>query len=276
MQAHTLRVAYQGEAGAFSEETALAAMPGAQTQGFDTFDAAAQAVACGDADAVCLPVENTLFGSIGRAYELLHHFDLWANHARIARIRQCLIARSATPVESICSVASHPVALEQCRSLFAAWPRMKPVVVHDTAGAVRSMMDGSLAADACIASEFAAKRYAARVVLHDVHDDPSNYTRFFVAVRRDAAAFPVTARTTDAIVGAELANRPGALRDALTRFADAGVNLTNLVCRPIPSRPWSYRFFFELAAGAATAHRIAQSIAALGDARVYGCYETIG
>lgn len=267
-------VAFQGESGAFSEEVALAAFPGAQTAGYETFDAAVHSLISGDADIACLPVENSLFGSIGRTYELIHQFDLRIVEARIRHIRQCLLGRDATNVADVRTVASHPVALEQCRSLFLAWPRMRSISFHDTAGAVRAMMDGSLPADACIAGEFAAVRYGARVLLRDIHDETANYTRFFILTRGSGQADVASAEPTDATICCELANRPGSLRDALSMFADADMNLTNLVCRPIPSRPWSYRFFFEVATTKQAAYRAAGALAVVGNARVCGCYVT--
>jgi prephenate dehydratase len=270
----SVTIAFQGEPGAFSEEVALAAAPDARTAGYETFDSAAHSLISGDADLACLPVENSLFGSIGRTYELIHQFDLRIVEARIRHIRQCLVARATTNVEDVRTVASHPVALEQCRSLFQEWPRMRPMSFHDTAGAVRAMMDGSLAADACIAGEFAATRYGARVLLRDIHDETANYTRFFLLTRVDSQVDISSAEPTDSTICCELANRPGSLRDALSMFADADMNLTNLVCRPIPSRPWSYRFFFEVATKKEAAFRAAGALAVVGNAHVCGCYVT--
>jgi prephenate dehydratase len=268
-------IAYQGEPGAFSEEVSTAATPGAMTIGFETFDAAAHALESGDVDAACLPVENTLFGSIGRSYDLIDQLGLRIVESRILHVRQCLIARAAVGLDGIASVASHPVALEQCRKFFTKHPHLKGITTHDTAGAVRAMMDGSLAADACIAGEFAARRYGAHVVLHDIHDDPSNFTRFFILTRRADAHNDGRVERTHATIAAELANRPGTLRDALDLFADAAINLTNLVCRPIPSQPWVYRFFFEIEAGPDAANSAAAALSRLGKAHVCGCYATI-
>ena len=192
-------------------------------------------------------------------------------------LRQCLVAPAAIAPEAIRTVASHPVALEQCRALFRAYPAFRRLPVHDTAGAVRAMMDRTLQADACIAGEFAAHRYGGAVVLRDVHDDEANFTRFFFLVRSGAEdPFATSGEATDATISAELANRPGSLRDALSLFADARINLTNLVCRPIPSRPWSYRFFFEVEAPAHVARDAAKALSVVGTARLCGCYRTQG
>jgi len=52
-------VAYQGHAGAFSDVAARDLVPGAETRGYPSFDAAAEALAAGEVDFAVLPVENT-------------------------------------------------------------------------------------------------------------------------------------------------------------------------------------------------------------------------
>ena len=67
-----MRVAFQGEAGAFSEAAAVQLLgQDIQTVPRATFDATFQAIAEGQADALLVPVENTLAGSVVRVYDLL-------------------------------------------------------------------------------------------------------------------------------------------------------------------------------------------------------------
>src|ERR1700740_3267568 len=67
-----MRVAFQGEAGAFSEAAAVQLL-GEEigTVPRATFDATFRAIAEGAADALLVPVENTLAGSVVRVYDLL-------------------------------------------------------------------------------------------------------------------------------------------------------------------------------------------------------------
>jgi len=69
------------------------------------------------------------------------NYDLLSSHALhvIAetelRIRHCLIAPPRTTLPQIRRVASHPVALAQCRQFFLTHPDVVAVPAYDTAGA---------------------------------------------------------------------------------------------------------------------------------------------
>src|SRR5260370_40018207 len=66
-----MRVAFQGEPGAFSEAAAVQLLgDGIRTVPRTTFDSAFGAIAEGAADGLLVPVENTLAGSGGGGYRL--------------------------------------------------------------------------------------------------------------------------------------------------------------------------------------------------------------
>jgi len=67
-----MRVAFQGELGAFSEAAAIQLLgDGVRTVPRTTFEAAFRAIEEAAADALLVPVENTLAGSVVRVYDLL-------------------------------------------------------------------------------------------------------------------------------------------------------------------------------------------------------------
>ena len=66
------RVAYQGVAGAFSEQASLQYSPHAEATGYHSFAEAFEAALRGECDYACLPVENSLAGSINQTYDLLN------------------------------------------------------------------------------------------------------------------------------------------------------------------------------------------------------------
>lgn len=261
-------VAYQGEAGAFSDDAARTLVSEAQTEGHPTFDDAFAAVERGDADYALLPVENSISGSVPRVYDLLWADDRVSIVDEIVyRVVQNVIGVAGATLEGLREVRSHPVALEQCRRFLRAHPRLQVAVVADTAGAVREITGLRDPAVGAIAGSLAAERYGAQIVAQGVQDVDDNFTRFFL-LQRDAPARDAGSR---ACVALSLVNRPGSLRSALGAFANEGLDLRTLVSRPSLERPFTYRFYCEIAPVERAA--LERALANIdGDTRVLGFY----
>lgn len=236
-------VAIQGEAGSFSHVAALDVL-GAELHlvPCPTFEELFRVVETGGAARGVVPIENSLAGSVHQNYDLLGAHALHVVGETQVRVRHCLIAHPRTPLAAVRRVASHPVALAQCRKFFAAHPDVEPVPAYDTAGSVSDLMAGRLPADAAIASSLAAELYGAAVLQEDLEDHPENYTRFLV-VGPDPAP-PERARKTSLVF--TLPNVPGSLYRALGAFASRGLDLTKIESRPIPGRPWEYAFYLDV------------------------------
>lgn len=238
-----LAVAIQGEKGAFSHQAAIAALgPGIEVLSRATFDDLFDSVVEGKADRALVPIENSLHGSIHENYDRLKSRPLHIVGETQLRIRQCLIARPGSSVGMIRRVASHPVALAQCRRFFAERPQVEAVTAYDTAGAVQDLMKGGLATQGAIASRLAAELYGAQVLLDGIEDDPENYTRFLLLARE---AGPIEAASKTSIVFV-LDNKPGALYRALGVFASRNVDLCKLESRPLRGHPWEYSFYLDV------------------------------
>jgi prephenate dehydratase len=238
-----LKVAIQGERGAFSHQAALAALgDGIEVVTLQTFDELFASVVDGRSDRALVPIENSLHGSIHENFDRLLHSPLHIVGETQLRIRQCLIARPGSSLAMIRRVASHPVALAQCRRFFAERPQIEAVTAYDTAGAVRDLMKSGLATQAAIASRLAAELYGAHVVVEGIEDDPENYTRFLLLSREPG---PIETATKTSIVFV-LDNKPGALYQALGHFASRAVDLCKLESRPLRGHPWEYSFYLDV------------------------------
>src|SRR2546430_7373428 len=134
----SVTVAIQGEAGSFSHAAALQALgPDIRLVPCPSFDELFRAVEAGDAARGAVPIENSLAGSVHENYDLLGANTLHVVAETQVRVRHCLIARPGTERAAIRRVASHPVALAQCRRFFATHPDVLPVPAYGTAGNVR-------------------------------------------------------------------------------------------------------------------------------------------
>jgi len=236
-------VAIQGERGAFSHQAALATLgAGVEVLPRATFDELFDSVVEEKADRALVPIENSLHGSIHENYDRLKSRPLHIVGETQLRIRQCLIARPGSSVAMIRRVASHPVALAQCRRFFAERPQLEAVSAYDTAGAVKDLMQGGLATQAAIASRLAAELYGGQVLLDGIEDDPENYTRFLL-LAREAGTLESANKTSIVFV---LDNKPGSLYRALGVFAARELDLCKLESRPLRGHPWEHSFYLDV------------------------------
>src|SRR5437588_13039666 len=118
-----MRVAFQGEPGAFSEAAAIQLLGNAiTTVPRATFEAAFRAIAEGAADALLAPVENSLAGSVVRVYDLLLESNLGIVAETILPIEHHLIGCPGATFADLKSVSSHPMALAPCERLLLSHP----------------------------------------------------------------------------------------------------------------------------------------------------------
>ena len=271
-----LRVAFQGEPGAFSEAAAIQLLgEGLRTVPRATFDAAFGAISEGAADAVLAPVENSLAGSVVRVYDLLLESQLAIVAETILPIEMQLIALPGALPSDIRSVASHPMALAQCERFFAAHPQWKRVPAEDTAGSVREMLARGDKSSAAIASRRAAEHYQAAILAESIQDNSENFTRFVLLVPEKQAPAHGSAEGRKISVAMRLAHRPGSLLASLEPFGRHNVNLLKIESRPIHGRPWEYQFFIDLEAtdSAKLDQALAEVAKATRELRVLGRYQ---
>lgn len=270
-----MRVAFQGEPGAFSEAAAVQLLGEAiETIPRATFDATFRAVDDGAADALLVPVENTLAGSVVRVYDLLLESKLEICGETILPIEHVLVGHPASTMADIRSVASHPMALAQCERFFQTHPSLKRVPAEDTAGSVREMMGRADKSCAAIAGGRAARHYKAKVLEENIQDNAENFTRFVLLLPPDQAKLYRSAEARKISFAMRLAHRPGALLASLEPFAAHGVNLLKIESRPIHGKPFEYQFYVDVDASdtAQLEKALGEVRAATSELRVLGIY----
>jgi prephenate dehydratase len=245
-----MRIAYQGEPGAYSEAAALKFHASADVMPRPTFDDVFSAVSSGKATHGILPVENSIGGSIHRNFDLLAEHDLSIVGEVELLVEHCLLAYPGTTREALRRVYSHPQALAQCEQFLrtmapgpeAGQAGVEIVATYDTAGSAKLIRDGALKDTGAIASARAAEVFGLEVLASGIQDYAANLTRF-VVVARQAETVADADKTTILFA---LPNEPGALFKALSVFALRDIDLTKLESRPIRGRPWEYMFYVDL------------------------------
>lgn len=237
-----VKVAFQGEAGAYSEEALrrhfagrpdLATLPCRSVQ--DLF----HAVESGDADCGMVPLENSLGGSVTGVTSLLLQHPLSVTGETFHAVRHNLLTLPGCR-DQVKFVRSHPQALEQCRAFLRRHGYVREDW-YDTAGAAKNIAEIQDPRYGAIAGSYAAEVYGLEITEEGIEDHSSNQTRFLVV----GGTPPPRAEISKTSILYSVSDRPGALVNALRVFSDAGINLTSISSFPSRVRHWNYDFYMD-------------------------------
>jgi len=240
-----MKIAIQGESGAFSHEAALHMVPRCTivpcARSAEVFDRLERGSVAG----AVIPIENSLAGSVAEHFDLLLSRSVFIQSEFRLRIVHNLIAAPGVKLPDIRQVFSHPVALDQCRDFFRRYPKIEPVAFYDTAGSVKHVVEHDLKSSGGIAGKEAARVYRGTVLKSGIEDNKQNFTRFF-HIRKKRQVLRGANKTSLAF---SVKNIPGALFKALSVFALRDISLSKIESRPVRGRPWEYVFYVDILRG---------------------------
>lgn len=199
-RAGPLRVAYQGEPGAYSEQAIAQSLPAGRSIACTRMDDVFALLTSGDVERAVVPIENSYAGRVEATDELLCEHDVAiVDETRVA-VRHCLLALPDAELADVEIARSHPQALAQCDA-FLAEHGLEPQPCLDTAGAARQIAEQGDRSIAAVASHAAAEHYGLDVLAADVQARASNATRFLVIAREGEEElrdrYPTSWRLTD-------------------------------------------------------------------------------
>ena len=183
-----MRIAFQGEPGAYSEAAALRFAPDASVLPCRSFDDVFAAVQEGRATLGALPMENSIGGSIHRNYDLLVEHELPIVGEVELSIDHCLLARPGVALEDLRVVYSHPQALAQCEQYLKGLPGVDIIAVYDTAGGAKMVHEEARTDVAAVASRRAAEVFDLTILAESIQDYAINLTRFVLIGRKAVPA----------------------------------------------------------------------------------------
>lgn len=255
----TLRAAFLGPPGTFSEEALIAgtslvadtvdAVP------FATVGEVVVAVQDGAADRGLVPIESAAEGSVDATLDALvdRAPDVVIVGEVVLPVQHALIAAPGVTMGDIRFVASHPQALAQCAPFLRdELPAARPVEWTSTAEAVRVAAGKAREGWAAIGTRRAAELYGCDRLRDGIEDMVGNATRFVWLAPAGTPTRAVETKTTLAFTGGG-SRTPGWLVDCLSEFSTRGVNLTRIESRPRRNRLGEYAFFLDLQGGAGDA-----------------------
>ncbi|MGD9619148.1 MAG: prephenate dehydratase [Mycolicibacterium sp.] len=283
-------IAYLGPEGTFSE-AALRAMvgngsiPPTGTDGSagtpvtsiaaDSTAAALAAVRSGRADFACVPIENSIDGSVLSTLDNLAGGPPLQIFAELTLdVAFSIAVRPGTTHSAVSTVAAFPVAAAQVRNWLAGHlPNVRLVPANSNAAAAQDVAAGK--ADAAVCTALAAQRYKLHALAADVVDESNARTRF-VLVGSPARPPQRTGADRTSVV-LRLDNVPGALVSALIELAIRDIDLTRIESRPTRTELGTYLFFLDFA-GHIDDDSVAEALRALyrrcADVRYLGSWPT--
>ncbi|HYZ69997.1 MAG TPA: prephenate dehydratase [Mycobacterium sp.] len=248
------RIAYLGPEGTFTEAALLKISANGLVPGngsseaitpvpTESTPAALAAVRSGDADYACVPIENSIEGSVLPTLDDLATGTPLQIFAELTLdVSFTIVVRRGTPAADVETVAAFPVAAAQVRHWLAEHlPKARVVPANSNAAAAQDVAEGR--ADAGVSTALAAERYGLAALATDVVDEPNARTRFVLAGEPAPPPDRTGADRTSVVL--RLDNVPGSLVSALTEFAIRDIDLTRIESRPTRKELGTYFFFLD-------------------------------
>jgi chorismate mutase/prephenate dehydratase len=235
-------VAFLGPQGTFSHAAAIKQFGHASKfEAVGTIDDVFTAVEVGRARYGVVPIENTTEGAVTPTLDALAATSHRVIAEVVVQIEHHLLSKSGDK-KKVKRIVSHPQPLAQCRHYLAErYPGVELQPAASTAAAARIAAENRDAA--AIAGALAAKLYGLETVARAIQDQPGNVTRFLV-IGSDPQPKATGHDRTSLVISVR--DEVGVLGRILQPFTRNEVNLSMIESRPLPGRPWEYRFFVDV------------------------------
>ncbi|MCB1561232.1 MAG: prephenate dehydratase [Xanthomonadales bacterium] len=269
-QQEPLKVGFLGPEGTFSQ-LAVHKHFGHSAHGLPltTIEEVFQEVESGNADFGVVPVENSTQGTIQSTLDMFLTSKLKICGEVELRVHQHLLSRTGH-IGDIERIYSHPQSFAQTKAwLRQHLPHVEKIPVASNAEAARRARNADDAA--AIAGASAGSVYGLKNVAGPIEDHADNTTRFLVLGRE---LFPPSGHDRTSLL-IFIKDRPGALYQVLSPFADQGLSMNRIESRPAHSGRWQYAFFVDVAGHVqdeAMKKAIAQLDASVQEVKVLGSY----
>jgi prephenate dehydratase len=222
-----LKIAFQGEPGANSDEACRTYFPDHTPTPYAVFEDVFEAVKSGACVLGMIPVENSIAGRVADVHHLLPASGLKIIGERFKPIRFHLLANPGVSLGAVKVVSSMPIALTQCQKTLRRLG-LRTEAASDTAGAAKALAEHPEPDRAAIAPRLAAELYGLNILLDGIEDEAHNTTRFLVMTADPAPPTPAPGVRCVTSFVFRVRNLPAALYKAMGGFATNGVNMTKL------------------------------------------------
>jgi len=221
-----LKIAFQGEKGAYSHLASLEIFPNAEVKACSTFEEVFSLAKKNSLYKILIPIENSLAGRVADIHYLIPKYKLQIHAEHFLKVNHNLLGIKGSTLKDIKTVRSHSQAIGQCQKIISEY-KLKSIVSADTAGSAKFISEKKDKSEGAIASSLAAKIYDLDILKSNIEDESGNVTRFLVmGSKKEQPDNDKKKYITSCIF--KLKSIPAALYKALGGFATNGVNLCKL------------------------------------------------
>ena len=240
-----IKIAFQGEMGAYSHIACEELFPGSEIKACSTFEETFKIAHDDENCKIVIPIENSLAGRVADIHYLLPKYQLQIHAEHFQRVEHNLLVKDGAELKDIKYVRSHAQAIDQCQKIILK-NKFKTIVSADTAGSAKELSKTNDKSIAAIASKLSAKIYNLKILMKNIEDESQNTTRFVVMSKK--VSQPEYEKNKKYITTCvfRLKSIPAALYKCLGGFATNQVNLTKLESFSVKNTFDQTNFYLDL------------------------------
>ena len=240
-----IKVAFQGEKGAYSHIASQTIYKNAEVKNCATFEETFKTAYEDEDIKAIIPLENSLAGRVADIHYLLTKYKLQIYGEHFQNVEHCLLCKKEVELKDIKYVRSHAQAIGQCQNIIKK-NNFKSIISADTAGSAKDLADSKDNSIAAIASELAAKIYNLKILEKNIEDENGNVTRFLIMGKNvKQPEFEKNKRYITTCIF-RLKSEPSALYKSLGGFATNQINLTKLESFSVKNTFDQTNFYLDL------------------------------
>ncbi len=221
-----IKIAFQGEKGAYSHLATLEIFPDTEIKACSTFEDVFRLAKENPEFKIVIPIENSLVGRVADIHYLIPKYKLQIHAEHFHKVAHNLLGIKGSKISDIKTVRSHSHAIGQCQKIIVE-NKLKSIISADTAGSAKFISERKEKSEGAIASQLAAKIYDLEILKSNIEDEPGNVTRFLIMGRDSVHPDKKDKKYITSCIF-KLKSTPAALYKALGGFATNGVNLCKL------------------------------------------------
>jgi prephenate dehydratase len=240
-----IKIAFQGEKGAYSHIASEEIYKGAEIENCTTFEETFKIAYENENIKAIIPIENSLAGRVADIHYLLPKYKLQIYGEHFQKVEHCLLSKQDAELSDIKYVRSHAQAIGQCQNIIKK-NKFKSLTSADTAGSAKELATNKDKSIAAIASELAAKIYGLKILKKNIEDESGNVTRFLIMGKNVRQPEYEKSKKYITTCIFRLKSEPSALYKSLGGFATNQINLTKLESFSVKNTFDQTNFYLDL------------------------------